>query len=113
MVLHSGWDARPPEHDDYLNTDAAGGAHSPGFSSGAAQLLLEREVVCLGTDAPSLDAGRSTDFPVRDLWLGAGRFGVEGLVRTAPVPPAGAHLVIGVLPWEGGSGGPCRALCLW
>lgn len=113
VVLHSGWDARGPKRADYLNTDAAGVPHNPGFSPAAARLLLDRHVACLATDTPSLDVGSSGQYPVHDLWLGAGRFAVEGLVRTGEVPPAGAHLVIGVLPWQGGSGGPCRALCLW
>jgi kynurenine formamidase len=29
------------------------------------------------------------------------------------IPPAGAQVVVGVVPWADGSGGPCRVLALY
>ena len=45
--------------------------------------------------------------------------GREGVSRRAAlaglknIPPRGAHLVVGVIPWEEGSGGPCRLLAAY
>lgn len=113
VALRSGWDERSDSTGEYLNTGADGVAHSPGFAPAAATELLDRGVRAIATDTCSLDAGASTDAPVHRLWLGAGHYGVEGLTRLGRVPPAGATAVVGVVPWESGSGGPCRVLAMW
>lgn len=113
ILLHTGWDSRDAMSGDYLNVDAGGVAHSPGYSAEAVELLLARDVACIGTDTGSLDSGSSTDYSAHHAWLGAGLFGIEGVIRAGEVPPSGAHLVVGVVPWEHGSGGPCRLLALW
>ena len=41
-------------------------------------------------------------------WLGADRYGLEGVANLGEIPPSGASLIVGVIPWEEGSGGPCR-----
>ena len=43
-------------------------------------------------------------------WLGSDRYGLEGLANLGAIPPRGATLIVGVIPWEEGSGGPCRVL---
>jgi kynurenine formamidase len=97
---------------DYLG-QRADGFHSPGFAGEAVRLLVEhRGITSLGTDTSSIDAGRAPTPIAHQTLLGAGRYGVEGLTNLAHVPAAGATLVIGVVPWENGTGGPCRALAL-
>jgi kynurenine formamidase len=45
--------------------------------------------------------------------LGADRYGVEAVANLADIPPLGAHVVVGVVPWDQGSGGPCRLLATY
>lgn len=110
----TGWDRHAASESAYLNRDASGAMRFPGFSADTSELLLERTgVVAIGLDAPSLDHGSSTEFPVHRTWLGVGgRYGIENLTRLDAVPPLGAELVVGLPPWRDGSGGPCRPLAL-
>jgi kynurenine formamidase len=112
VFMHSGWDRRASNATSYLGDD--GRHQSPGFSVEAANWLLEnRQVTCIGVDSPSIDVGSSTTLPVHHRWLGSGKYAVEGLAHLSAVPPAGATAFIGVVPLEGGTGGPCRVLAVW
>jgi kynurenine formamidase len=111
VLMSSGWDARAGDDAAFKNVDAAGGFHFPGFSEeAAAWLLARRDAAIIGVDTLSLDPGNAAVFTVHVTWLGADRFGLEGLAGLGTIPPAGAELVVGIVPFEEGSGGPCRVL---
>lgn len=86
----------------------------PGFDAEACDLLVaDRDVVGVGVDTLSTDPGNSTTFPVHEI-LGRGdRWGLEALAGLDEVPPRGATITVGLVPWEEGSGGPCRVLATW
>jgi kynurenine formamidase len=44
---------------------------------------------------------------------GADRYGVENLAHLDRIPPAGATLVVGLIPFEEGSGGQARVFATW
>jgi kynurenine formamidase len=95
----------------FKGTDAGGTYHFPGFGVEAADFLLEeRRVTAIGVDTLSLDHGPSTTFSVHVNWLGADRYGLENLANLGDLPPRGATAIVGVIPWEEGSGGPARVL---
>jgi len=109
VLMRSGWDARAGDGAAFKNADASGTYHFPGFAGDAVEYLLERtRALAIGVDTLSLDPGNSTTFVAHVEWLGADRYGLEGVANLANVPPRGASLVVGVIPWEEGSGGPCR-----
>jgi kynurenine formamidase len=111
VLMRSGWDAKAGDPDAFKNADASGTYHFPGFGIDAAEYLLERtRAAVIGVDTISLDPGNSTTFAVHVAWLGADRYGLEGVANLASIPPRGASLIVGVIPWEEGSGGPCRLL---
>ena len=113
VAMHCGWDARVAAPDRFLNRDAKGTMHIPGFSEEAARFLArQRDIVGVGVDTLSLDAGAAPKFVAHLELLGAGKYGVELLANLARVPPAGATIVIGGPKHEGGSGGPVRAFAL-
>lgn len=114
VAMHSGWEARWQDPKAFLNQDASGTLHFPGFSTEAAEFLVrEREIVGIGVDTLSLDFGPSKDFKTHIIVLGAGKYGLENLANLAQVPPAGALLFVGGPKHEKASGGPVRALALW
>lgn len=114
VFMRSGWDARAGDAPAYAGVGPQGSRHSPGFAVETVDWLLEhRSVSCIGVDSASIDAGGAVGFPVHHRWLGADRYAVEGLARLSAVPPAGATVYVGVIPFEGGSGGPCRVLATW
>ena len=59
VLLRTGWASRWPDAQRYRNQDAQGKMHFPGFSLGAAKLLVERNVSGLGCDTMSVDYGAS------------------------------------------------------
>ena len=111
VLMRSGWDARYGDPVAYRNADATGTYHFPGFGADAVDYLLDRgRAAAIGVDTLSLDPGNSTTFPVHIDWLGNDHFGLENIANLATIPPRGAGLIVGVIPWEAGSGGPCRLL---
>lgn len=114
VCMDSGWAAKV---DDVL--EFKGGAsfpdyHFPGFSLDAAMWLAEeRDVTAIGVDTMSLDPGNSTTFPVHVNFLGTDRYGLENLANLDQIPPRGALAYVGLIPWEEGSGGPCRVIASW
>jgi len=114
VAMNSGWGAKA--HDPLL---FKGGAsfpdyHFPGFSLEAAMWLVEeRDVTAIGVDTLSLDPGDSSTFPVHVQFLATDRHGLEGLANLDRVPPRGALAYVGLIPWDEGSGGPCRVLANW
>ncbi|MGH8574637.1 MAG: cyclase family protein, partial [Gammaproteobacteria bacterium] len=114
VCMYSGWERRVHDPAAYRNPDPDGRLHFPGFGLEAVEWLLEeRRIVALGVDTLSLDVGASTTYPVHKRLLGADRYGLENLANLRQIPPRGADAVVGIVPWENGSGGPCRVLARW
>jgi kynurenine formamidase len=112
VLLRTGWASRWPDAKRYRNQDEQGKMHFPGFSAGAAKLLLERKVSGLGCDTMSIDYGASGDFAVHHLALGAGLYHLENLRDLSEVPETGAFLIVAPIKLEGGSGGPVRVFAV-
>ena len=112
VLLRTGWASRWPDARKYRNQDAKGKMHFPGFSPGAAKLLIQRKVSGLGCDTLSIDHGASSDYPVHHLALGAGLYQLENLADLSELPERGAFLIVAPIKLEGGSGGPVRVFAL-
>jgi kynurenine formamidase len=114
VFMYSGWESRVDDPKAFKNPDAEGQYHFPGWSIEAAEWLLEnRRITAIGVDTLSLDIGASTTFDVHLAILGADKYGVENLANLKRIPPSGADVFVGVIPWQDGSGGPCRAVAVW
>src|SRR5438093_448796 len=112
VLLRTGWATRWPDAERYRNQDSQGRMHFPGFSSDAAELLIERRVSGLGCDTLSVDYGASQKFPVHRLALGAGLYHLENLADLSALPEAGAFLIVAPVKLEDGSGGPARVFAV-
>jgi len=113
VLVHTGWDSRVSDPARFLNVGPDGKMHAPGFSVEATDWLLSsRNVRCLGVDTISLDPANSTEFPVHRMWMPADRLGLEILTNLKLLPPIGATLVIGAIPFEKGSGAPGRIFAI-
>jgi kynurenine formamidase len=110
VAMYSGWETRAGSVEAYQNMDAGGTMRFPGFGVDAVTWLLERRRIRgIGVDTMSLDHGSSTTFDAHLTVLGADRYGVENLRNLKRLPPRGATIVVGLIPWLEGSGGACRA----
>ena len=114
VLMNSGWGTRFGDPEAYRGADAAGTLHFPGFGADTCEWLLEhRRIRSLGVDTLSLDPGVSTTFDTHLLLTGADRYGLENLAHLDCVPRAGATVVVGLIPFEEGSGGPARVVACW
>src|SRR6202011_4251763 len=97
----------------YLNQDAGGGLHYPGFGVEAVRWLVEhRDVGALGTDTLGIDPGCDTGFGANRALLSGHRMHLENLCGLSQMPPAGGWIVIGGLRLEHGSGSPATVFGL-
>ena len=114
VAMDSGWDTRAGSAASYRNPDAAGVYHFPGWGIDALDWLLdERRITAIGVDTLSLDPGNATVFDVHLTLLRANKYGLEGLANLGKVRPRGTTVSVGLIPWEEGSGGPCRVWATW
>lgn len=126
VMMYSGWETRAGCNDDYVGLAASDGddvlvgegAHRfPGFGVEAVDWLLDRrDIASIAVDVVSLDGGPHTDdgtLPVHGRMLGADRYAIENIRNHGTIPPIGAEVFVGLVPWEGGSGGPCRVIARW
>ena len=111
VFMDSGWADRVDDPDAFKNADSSGTYHFPGFGLEAVEFLLsKRNISSIGVDTLSLDRGEATTFDVHVALLGADKYGLENLANLSKIPPKGAHAFVGLIPWEEGSGGPCRVI---
>jgi kynurenine formamidase len=114
VLMHSGWGARVTDADAYRGTDAAGTLHFPGFGADATEWLLRRRGIrSLGVDTLSIDPGNSSTFDTHLILTGADRYGLENLANLDRIPKRGATIVVGLIPYEEGSGGQARIFASW
>ena len=112
VLMRSGWDTRLGDRERYYGGLKVEDHHFPGFGHSAAEVLVARGVVGLGTDSASIDSGSSSSFPVHTLTMGAGLWHAEVLANLGALPARGATLFVGVLSLAGGSGAPARVLAV-
>jgi len=113
VAMHSGWDARIGDAARFLNKDAKGTMHAPGFSEEVARFLVQqRDIVGAGVDTLSLDRADAQKFVAHLAFLGGGKYGVELIANLGRVPAAGATIIVGAPKHEGASGGPARVLAV-
>lgn len=114
VLMYSGWGAKVGDADAYRGTDANGTLHFPGFSPDACEWLLRhRRIRSLGVDTLSIDPGNSATFDTHLILTGADRYGLENLANLDDIPAHGATIVVGLIPYQDGSGGQARVLATW
>jgi kynurenine formamidase len=113
VAMLSGWDPLAMMAR-YGSLPPAERRKSPGFDAAAMDMLMKRNVMGIGVDTLSLDAGQSMpDFPVHQSWLRSGRWGLEALTNLDRAPASGGLLFAGVAPLDQATGMPARVIALY
>jgi kynurenine formamidase len=109
VILFTGWEDKWGDPAAFINEDADGVLHWPGFGADAAEYLVsERGAVGLGTDTHGADPGNDEEYGASFAMYDADGMILECLGGLDQLPLVGATLVVGGLPIEGGSGSPAR-----
>jgi len=113
VLVLTGWGSRWPSQEHYMNQDAKGVMHFPGFSVEAAHYLIDHaHPKAIGIDTASIDYGPSQKFEVHQLTMHAGLYHLENLANLEQLPAAGAVIIALPMKLRGGSGGPTRVVAL-
>lgn len=114
VAADSGWASKVGNPAEFKGGPAFPNYNFPGWGEEAALWLAEkRDITGIGIDTLSLDPGNSSTFPVHVKFLATDRYGIENLTGLDCIPPKGATAYVGLIPWEEGSGGPCRVIATW
>lgn len=113
VLVLTGWGSRWPSQARYMNQDAKGVMHFPGFSLEAAHYLLDHaHPQAIGIDTASIDYGPSQNFEVHHLTMHAGLYHLENVAHLEQLPATGAVLIALPMKLRGGSGSPTRVIAL-
>ncbi len=113
VLLYTAWQSKWFDKNAFLNPDASGRSHFPGFGIEATRFLLhKRQIAGVGIDTHGVDSGQDTTFAINRLVLEQPRIVLENLTNLDQLPPTGTTLVIGVLRLLGGSGSPAAVMAL-
>jgi kynurenine formamidase len=111
VFLHTGWDARYHNPDDYLVAGDDGEFHWPGLSGPAADLLAARSVRGVGIDTIGIDGGHvALTLAAHRSLLSAGAFVLENVANLGDVPPTGGFALALPMKVKDGSGAPTRVV---
>ncbi|MEA5575346.1 cyclase family protein [Anabaena sp. UHCC 0451] len=114
VLLYTGWQTKWLDKKAFLNQDADGNMHFPGFGSDATQFLItERQIAGVGIDTHGVDSGQDSNFITNRLILAKPRIVLENLTNLDQLPPQGTTLIIGILRLRGGSGSPAAVMALF
>lgn len=115
VLFYTGWGKLWNNKKQYLGSDKVGdieNLHFPGLSKQAAKYLVQRHIKGIGIDTASMDPGKSRQFWVHRIILGANLFGIENIAHLDLLPAVGAELIVAPMKITQGSGAPTRVLAL-
>jgi kynurenine formamidase/alkylation response protein AidB-like acyl-CoA dehydrogenase len=113
VLLYTGWQEKWSDRTAFMNQDAQGNMHFPGFGKDAIQFLInKRQIAGVGIDTHGVDPGQDNTFAINSLVLEKPRIVLENLTNLDQLPPKGATLIIGILRLRDGSGSPVGVIAL-
>jgi kynurenine formamidase len=113
VIMWTGFEDRWDDPPSYLNQDAAGRLHYPGFGAEAARWLVEhRSVAALGIDTMGIDPGADDTYGANRVLLSDHRLHLENLCGLSEMPPAGGWIIVGGIRVRAGSGSPATVFGL-
>lgn len=85
----------------------------PAFSQAAAEFLAtKRDIGGIAIDTPSIDYGKSQDFPVHRTICGADKLALENIANLDKLPVKGAMLYVIPMNIKGATGAPARVFAI-
>lgn len=106
VIIHTGWGEKWDDPAAYRNSGIF-----PSISKEAAEYLASKNIVGLGIDTLSPDIATS-EFPVHQIILGAGKYIVENVAHANLMPPTGGYSLALPIKIQDGTEAPIRLIGL-
>jgi kynurenine formamidase len=113
VIMLTGWEDKWGSPKAFINQDAKGNLHFPGFAGAtSAWLLSDRQIAGVGIDTHGVDPGLDTSYATNTAMAEAHKLVLECMGHLAQLPATGATLVLAPLQLKGGSGSPLSVVAL-
>ena len=113
VIMFTGWEDKWSHPKAFINQDAKGRLHFPGFAKATTLWLVEqRQIAGVGIDTHGVDPGLDTSYATNTEMAKTHRIAIECLAHLDRVPATGATLVLGPLALAHGSGSPLSVIAL-
>lgn len=120
VIMYTGIGTRYyPDKQKVLGTEKTGKEavnylSFPGFSAESVKYLLkERNIKGIAIDTPSIDYGKSKDFPVHRVLMAADKLAIENIAHLDKLPTVGAVLYAVPMKIKNGTGAPARIFAVF
>jgi kynurenine formamidase len=111
VILFTGWEDKWDHPKAFINQDAHGNLHFPGFAGATTRwLLADRQISGVGIDTHGVDPGLDTSYATNTQIAEAHKIAIECMANLDELPPTGSTLVLGPLRLRGGSGSPLSVM---
>lgn len=113
VIMFTGWQDRWSHPRAFINQDAKGRLHFPGFAKSATLWLVnQRQIAGVGIDTHGVDPGLDTSYATNTEMAKTHKIVIECLAHLDKMPATGATLVLGPLALRHGSGSPLSVMAL-
>ena len=113
VIMFTGWQDKWDDPTAFINQDAKGDLHFPGFAKATTMWLVnDRQISGVGIDTHGVDPGLDTSYATNTEMANTHRIAIECLANLDQMPATGATLVLGPLALQDGSGSPLSVMAL-
>ena len=107
VIMFTGWQDKWSDPKAFINQDAKGNLHFPGFAGATTKwLVTARQIAGVGIDTHGVDPGSDTSYATNTEMANTHKIAIECMTNLDKLPAKGATLVLAPLQLQNGSGSP-------
>jgi kynurenine formamidase len=107
VIMLTGWEDKWSDPPAFINQDAKGTLHFPGFAGSTTKwLVTDRQIAGVGIDTHGVDPGSDTSYATNTEMANTHKIAIECMANLDRLPAKGATLVLAPLQLQNGSGSP-------
>jgi kynurenine formamidase len=113
VIMPTGWEDKWNDPKAFINQDAKGNLHFPGFAKATTMWLVsDRQIAGAGIDTHGVDPGSDTSYATNTEVANTHKIAIECMANLDQLPPKGATLILAPLQLQDGSGSPMDIIAL-
>ena len=113
VIMLTGWEDKWNDPRAFINQDAKGNLHFPGFAKATTMWLVsDRQIAGVGIDTHGVDPGSDTSYATNTEMANTHKIAIECMANLDQLPAKGATLILAPLQLQDGSGSPMDIIAL-